>query len=365
MIDEERRANTLIVAFIGVLTVYLIISAIGCLSYFYGLPLYGIAVSAFYTPFLVAGLKSRFKTSSPIYIFAPVIMSYLSLGLYPSLMVLGMMTTIWLSFRSKRVGSQVYASHWLWIPLYIAGVSILLFGYLLVGNPWADRDVRVALAQPFAFSTFLMLTAACYVDSAPIYLATLLLAGLTSYRTYLANVVFATISARKVGRRFKILLLLVLLVALVGAGYVIAVSGQSWRLSPLGILHYRLSSSLYTLDLIAKRSLPLGSTYGRVLLSSDPRRSIGLLILNSTVKYTYTIYGQPLADFGLLGVVEIYILGIIIRNIWDGERLYQMAPAYLIPMIDAGIDGFRFSVLMILAHAVSKHGLIKKRCKEG
>lgn len=355
MLNEERRINTLIIPFILVLIVYVAVSTIGCLIYFSRFPFYGLLSILLFTPFLLIGLKSRFKTSNSAYIFTPVILTYLSLGFFPSLLVLGMMMTIWLCFRWRKAESIIYGSKWLWIPMYISGVTILLLGYLKVGNPWVDRDARVSLAQPFAFSTFLMLTSACYADIPVIYMATVILAGLTSYRTYLANVVFAVLFSKNIGRKTKIILIASLSAALVGVGYIIALQGQSWRLNPLGILHYRLTSGLYTLDLIAEKSFPLGFSHGKILVSNDPRLEVGLLFLNSPVKYTYTIYGQPIADFGLFGILELYMLGIILRNIWRGEKLYQIAPAYLIPMLEAGIDSFRLSVLMIIAYAVSKH----------
>ncbi len=355
MLNEERRINVLIAAFIIVLVIYVAASTVGCLIYFNMFPFYGLLSILLFTPFLLMGLRSRYKTGSSAYIFAPIVLAYLSLGVFPSLMVLGMMTTIWMSFKWRKAGSIVYGSRWLWIPMYISGATILLLGYLKVGNPWLDRNARISLAQPFAFSTFLMLTSACYADTYLVYLATVILAGLTSYRTYLANVVFAVLFSKKVGRKTKILLVLSFLAALVGVGYIVALQGQSWKLNPVGIVHYRLTSSIYALDLIAKKSLPLGYSHGKVLVSCDPRREVGLLLLNATVKYTYTIYGQPIVDFGLLGAVELYILGVILRNIWKGGKLYQIAPAYLLPMIEAGIDSFRLSILMIIAYAISKH----------
>ncbi len=360
MLNEERRINILIIPFILVLIIYVTVSTIGCLVYYGRFPFYGMLAILLFTPFLLMGLKSNFKTSNSAYIFTPVILTYLSLGVLPSLLVLGMMTTIWLSFRWRKAESIIYGSKWLWMPMYLSGVTILLLGYLKVGNPWVNREARVSLAQPFAFSTFLMLTAACYADLPGIYLATTILAGLTSYRTYLANVVFAVLFSKSVRRKTKILLTAFLSAALVGVGYIVALQGQSWRLNPVGILHYRLSSSLYTLDLIAENSFPAGFSHGKILISNDPRLEVGLLFLNSSVKYTYTLYGQPISDFGLFGIVELYMLGIILRNIWEGEKLYQIAPAYIIPMLDAGIDSFRLSILMIIAYTVSKHSEHRK-----
>jgi uncharacterized membrane protein len=70
--------------------------------------------------------------------------------------------------------------------------------------------------------------------------------------------------------------------------------------------------------------------------------------------YTYFLFGQPIADFGILGILEAYLLGVLLRLSNRDLRGNVMVLSLLIYAIETGLDAFLLSSLILFGGIFSK-----------
>ncbi len=119
----------------------------------------------------------------------------------------------------------------------------------------------------------------------------------------------------------------------------------TWHLSLTKSLLYRLGVT-YT---VYERLFNLGFPWGRgwILVSEDPKLYVGH-IFGKDVGYTYTLFGQPAYDLGVLGLLEGIIIGMALRDSLKLESTGTMALTLLTLAVPIGLDPFFFSALMAL-----------------
>ncbi|WP_372913458.1 hypothetical protein [Pyrococcus kukulkanii] len=83
--------------------------------------------------------------------------------------------------------------------------------------------------------------------------------------------------------------------------------------------------------------MPWGIYHGSLLFSPDPRRLVATF-LGGEGRYTYLIFGQPVADFGILGIIESFLIGIMAKESEIREESLNFTISILVYSIDAGID---------------------------
>lgn len=105
---------------------------------------------------------------------------------------------------------------------------------------------------------------------------------------------------------------------------------------------------------IVSVSLPFGFFHGKLLLHSDPRWRIAFMFTPSG-RYTYFLFGQPIADFGILGVVEAYLFGSLLRLSETDKKTASVVLATLIYALESGVDAFILSMLLLFGGVYSKY----------
>ena len=100
-------------------------------------------------------------------------------------------------------------------------------------------------------------------------------------------------------------------------------------------------------------SMPFGFFHGRLLLHSDPRWRVAFMFTLKN-RYTYFLFGQPIADFGIFGVVEAYFLGTLLKLSERNVKTTTIVLSTLIYAIESGIDAFLLSVLVLFGALYSK-----------
>lgn len=113
---------------------------------------------------------------------------------------------------------------------------------------------------------------------------------------------------------------------------------------------------------IVSVSLPFGFFHGRLLLHSDPRWRVAFMFtLNG--RYTYFLFGQPIADFGIFGILEAYLLGSLLRLSEIDKKTASVVLATLVYALEAGIDAFLLSVVLLFGGIYSSSLLSQYKIK--
>lgn len=105
---------------------------------------------------------------------------------------------------------------------------------------------------------------------------------------------------------------------------------------------------------IVSVSLPFGFFHGKLLLHSDPRWRIAFMFTLSG-RYTYFLFGQPIADFEILRVVEAYLFGSLLRLSETDKKTASVVLATLIYALESGVDAFILSMLLLFGGVYSKY----------
>ncbi|RLF75241.1 hypothetical protein DRN51_04360 [Thermococci archaeon] len=105
---------------------------------------------------------------------------------------------------------------------------------------------------------------------------------------------------------------------------------------------------------IVSVSLPFGFFHGKLLFHSDPRWRVAFMFtLNG--RYTYFLFGQPIADFGIFGVIEAYLIGNLLKLSEVNKKTASIVLATLIYALESGIDAFVLSVLLLFGGVYSRY----------
>ena len=213
---------------------------------------------------------------------------------------------------------------------------IPLFFYIAIGVPLLDRSLRYELVGPLVLAAILAVIGMAYsglslrwktlllfVYSFLFFLGTFRSLILLVYLAYFLTVYLSYPRLKK-----WLVPLSVLPLALV-----VGMSGG------LEAVFVRVGFTFLVFHNLVRLSLPWGLFHGSLLLSNNPRHLVASLFDGPT-NYTYFFFGQPIADFGLLGLFEAFLLGAFLR---DSERTPESLVTVLSLMIysiDPGVDAF-------------------------
>ena len=256
--------------------------------------------------------------------------------------------------------------------LYALGVVLIillpLLGVFLAGVPIIEPASR--------FSSFRFLyLASGYVTV--VLLSTkpdwrVLLWGITisiisTFRTVVLGVVlaytFGLLLERKRPRVCPLIAItLGLVLALIVRYQATLSSYPAWHLGIAESILYRPGVTYTVYERLFNLGLPLGR--GWILLSGNPKLYIGHLF-GRDVGYTYTLFGQPAYDLGLLGLFEGLILGMAFRDFTRTKETTVMGLTLLTLAVPIGLDAFFFSALMAIASIPTEvvYCRVRKLCR--
>ncbi|GAB6135904.1 hypothetical protein [Thermococcus prieurii] len=148
-------------------------------------------------------------------------------------------------------------------------------------------------------------------------------------------------------RKYVILTVVLLTLAVFAARYHVTIKEYpGWRLGFFGTLIYRPASSYTVYERLFHMGMPLGNH--ELLFTPDPTGYVGRLF-GKKVGYTYTLFGQPVYDFGVLGLIEAIILGTALRTASKNGFTGTFAFTVAILMMDIGIEGTFLAAILYLA----------------
>ena len=211
-------------------------------------------------------------------------------------------------------------------------VPILL--YLHYGVPLFTREIRYALVGPLVLLALLAAVGLSYSGLSPkwktvllgaytivFFLGTFRSLVLLVYLAYFFSVYFSSPGLRKeIG---------VLGLALFGI--------ILWMSGGLEALMVRVGFTFLVFHNLVRLSLPWGLFHGALLLSDNPRHMVSELF-GASLNYSYFFFGQAVADFGILGLIEAFLLGALLREGEKSPHALALVLSVMIYSLDSGID---------------------------
>ncbi|WP_297438045.1 hypothetical protein [Thermococcus sp.] len=226
----------------------------------------------------------------------------------------------------------------------LTGLLVPLIFYTVFGVPFFHRGLRYELVGPLVASAFLGAAGLVY----------------TGASLKLKTVVLALLSIIFILGTFRSLLLLIYLAYFLDlylrgafrgdlraplAGGIFLGVLILWMSGGVDALLVRVGFTFLVFHNIVRLSLPWGIYHGHLLLSGDPRGTVGALF-GTSVHYTYFFFGQAVADFGVVGVLEAFLLGLFLRDSEDDPKTFAFVLAMFIYAMDPGIDNLILSFVL-------------------
>ena len=298
----------------------------------------GVIVYLLFSLTFIVGMIVESNLLPKIGFIFPLILSFKIYGLWISIL-LGLVFAF-IYFTSKGI-LRSNLTEKLWMLPFVVGTSVEFYGLISYGIPLLKPEIRPYVSSIFAFSSILIIVGAVFSQSFLLMLLSIILCTITSFRTYLLEALIASFFTSKTYRS-RILVLVFGLIPFFTVG-LLSISHQNWHIGMVELVFYRSAVTLGVFQKIVDKSFPYGYFYGALITSRTPRILVGREFLNLDWKYTYSFFGQQIADFGIIGLAETFLLGIYAWYLYrGGGKLSSLSPAILFPAIDIGFDGFNF-----------------------
>ncbi|MBO8174679.1 MAG: hypothetical protein H0Z18_05430 [Thermococcus sp.] len=295
-------------------------------------------VAILFFVFLVAGYLKPAELPAWAYWLILLVLSF-ALPLYGAIAV----AFIFL-FSMKYNPFEKHAHIWL-----IFSIILLVSIYLFKGVPLFNWNLRFELSKILVFLAFLSGVSLVYVN----------------WNIKFKTLAFLILEMLFFLGTFRSLMLLIFLMYILHFYFEERLTLDKICLAiPVFLLILYLSGSLEGLLVrigftflifhnLVHVSMPFGFFHGRLLLHSDPRWRVAFMF---TLKncYTYFLFGQPIADFGIFGVVEAYFVGTLLKLSERNVKTAVIVLSTLIYAIESGIDAFLLSVLLLFGALYSK-----------
>lgn len=127
-----------------------------------------------------------------------------------------------------------------------------------------------------------------------------------------------------------------------------------WHLDFIRSILYRAGFSYMVYERLFSFGFPFG---GHALILNPKGRELVASLFGRNANYTYTLFGQPAYDLGLLGLFEGLFLGMALRDADRSPTLGTLAVTFLIVALETGIDPLNFGVIMGAAYfGVRRYG---------
>jgi len=206
--------------------------------------------------------------------------------------------------------------------------------YLHYGVPLFTREIRYTLVGPLVLLALLAAVGMSY-STLPVKWKTVLLVAYTvvfflgTFRSlvllvYLAYFFSAYFSSP--GLRKEIWALGIGLFGLI-----------LWMSGGLEALMIRVGFTFLVFHNLVRLSLPWGLFHGALLLSDNPRHMVSE-IFGASFNYSYFFFGQAVADFGILGLMEAFLFGTFLRESEKSPRALALVLSVMIYSLDSGVD---------------------------
>ncbi|CUX77008.1 hypothetical protein CHITON_0229 [Thermococcus chitonophagus] len=99
---------------------------------------------------------------------------------------------------------------------------------------------------------------------------------------------------------------------------------------------------------VYERLYEIGMPFGKLFILPEPIPGYKVAALyGSKTRYTYTIFGEAVADFGVFGLFEAFVLGILVRTLRRLAWAHSFVLAVLTLSIELGLDAPKLAVIFL------------------
>jgi len=229
-------------------------------------------------------------------------------------------------------------------PEVVIALSLIapLVLYARFGVPLFDKELRYTLVGPLVLLAILAAVGLSY-STLPLKWKTLLLGAYSmiffagTFRSlvllvYLAY--FFSVYFQYPQRKRELAILSAFLLAVI-----------LWMSGGIEGLMIRVGFTFLVFHNLVRLSIPWGLFHGSLLLSNNPRHLVSELF-GASLNYTYFFFGQAVADFGILGAIEAFFLGILLRESEGSPETLGLVLSVMIYSLDSGIDALMMIVIL-------------------
>ncbi|AEH25150.1 hypothetical protein [Pyrococcus yayanosii] len=265
------------------------------------------------------------------------------LGFLPAVSFLG--AVVWLKKNPEWFTGR---TELMWKILVVSALLLPLPVALMGAIPLLDPATRYSLLKlPYLASAYLLVFALSYKPDSRILILGLLIALVSTFRSS-ALLLLAAYVLRKgkvEGRVLGVALFLLLIIFLVR--HVINVMTYGiWRFSLFEELLYRIGFTYSVYERLFELGMPIGRL--ELLPSINPRLLVGSFF-GKAREYTYTIFGQPVYDFGIFGLLESFFLGFALGRAVKNPVTGVSSLSILLVSVESGLDAFKVPAIFALA----------------
>jgi len=284
----------------------------------------GLAFALLFFAAFAMGYLSGLELPTPIICFLFLVLSFYESPMAPVVAAL-LLIAYCLRLNVLKRFPDVALLLALFVPLLL---------YFYYGVPLYDRSLRYTLVGPLVLLALLAATGMAYSGvsfrtktlfllayTVVFYASTFRSLVLLVYITYSLSIYLTHPSLKKelgyLGMAFALVVL--------------------WMSGGLHALLIRVGFTFLVFNNLVKLSIPWGLFHGTLLLSDNPRHLVAQLF-NASMNYTYFFFGQAVADFGIFGVVEAFLLGALLRDSEKTPEAFTLVLSVFIYSLDPGID---------------------------
>lgn len=329
---------------------YLIVAWVGKALYFRGIEVSPAIYAVLFLIVIHLGIHFDTRLRKEAFLFALVLLIPLGFSYF----VGGLMAFLILLFVLKRKLLRKAV-----LPAVFLGVSLVVFACIKWGLPILKPELRYTSASiPFLVAGDILIGAiAVFPDfrllilgETVAFISTSRTVGLGVAAAYVIRMAYDNkLNTAELKKHKKAVLLgtILLLGVFLARHYVTVREYPTWRLGFLGSLLYRPASSYTVYEKLFHMGMPLGKE--KLLFNPDPTGYVGRLF-GKEVGYTYTLFGQPVYDFGVLGLIEALILGLALERASKNPFTGTFALTVAILSLDIGIEGQFLVAILLMAY---------------
>lgn len=255
-----------------------------------------------------------------------------------------------------------------WKTTTSVAILLVLIGCLLGGIPLLNPSIRYSEYRTLYLAAgYLIALSIVLKPQLKILILGITVGVLSTFRTDVLAVILAYIFRvgveEKPPTEKRLIIILILAGTISGfiARYWATLSSYpTWDLDFLETLLYRPGVTYTVYEKLFWMGFPFGNQSHKILFSSNPKLLVGNLF-GRDVGYTYTMFGQPAYDFGVLGVLEGILMGMVLEDSSKFKTLNAMALTLLTLSIPIGIDAFFLPAILLPGLIASEVILCEQR----
>jgi len=310
-------------------------------------------------------ITTRISSLTKQILYATVAVTILSLmSLFAGIIETGLLLSIIIIIRKKTPlkNNPKRLREPMWKAVIVVGIITSILGFLLGGIPLITPTLRYSTYRFFYLTAgYLLALSIAMRPNVLVLILSMILGVISTFRTVmlaslLAYIFRTLLDGWKPNNSRKIAFIITAgIVAVFLSRYWATVSiYPSWHLNPVETLLYRPGTTYTIYEKLFWMGYPLGRH--QILFSTNPKLLVGHLF-GRNVGYTYTIFGQPAYDFGITGLIEGILLGMVMGDSFRFRTTATLSLMLMTLAIPIGLDAF-FVVAMLLNGLITSEVMI-------